>query len=318
MHSMSLFQADFPGDVFLMVFKAMWPLFAAVFASGIVFRILEDALQEKAAQYFLRRYRVEFFTLLFAIVGYGVSYAFIARPGLAFLLSVGVTLVATMVIVYAKTSERDFYFISLRDTGDKEDWIGEGTFHYERVHGTYAITDSHSGFIFSKSLTWSDYVYDFEFKILRTSLGVILRATNLSNLIMLQILENGISSHIRINGFWQVWKPEETGMIFASSLNLDSWYRARFQCDKGSIRIRLYDSSKVLLFDRVWRIPTGTISVSYKPEQDIGLAARSLISSIPFPINLEYGTAGFRNDGEEKALVKDVLIEKIQGGGRLE
>src|SRR5665213_2676254 len=123
--------AGFTGDIFLMVFKTMWPLFALVLVSGVVFRVLEDILQEKAAQYFLRRYRVEFFTLLFAIVGYGLSYAFIAHPGITFLLSVGVTLIATMVIVYAKTSERDFYFIPLRRTGDKEDWIGEGTFQYE-------------------------------------------------------------------------------------------------------------------------------------------------------------------------------------------
>jgi len=32
---------------------------------------------------------------------------------------------------------------------------------------------------------------------------------------------------------------------------------------------------------------------------------------IPFPINLEYGTIGFRNSGSEKALVRYVLIEKI-------
>ncbi len=315
---MSPLPASFPEDIFFMVFKTMWPLFVAAFFFGIVFKVLELVLQDKAAQYFLKRYRVEFFTLLFAIVGYAISYAFIAHPGLTFLFSIGVTLIATMVVVYSKTSERDFYFIPFRRTSDKEDWIGEGTFQYERVHGTYAITDSHSGFIFSKSLTWSDYVYDFEFKILHTALGVILRATNLSNLVMLQILENGVSAHIRINGFWQVWKPEEAKLIFTEKLDLDKWYRACFQCDKGSIRIRLYEEGKVLIFDRVWKIPTGTISFSYKPDKNIGLIAESVIASIPFPINLEYGTAGFRNDGLEKALVKNVLIEKIQGAGGFE
>ena len=32
---------------------------------------------------------------------------------------------------------------------------------------------------------------------------------------------------------------------------------------------------------------------------------------IRFPINLDYGTFGFYNDGQENALVKDVLIEKL-------
>ena len=32
---------------------------------------------------------------------------------------------------------------------------------------------------------------------------------------------------------------------------------------------------------------------------------------IPFPISLEYGSIGFRNDGDENALIKEVLIKKL-------
>ena len=62
------------------------------------------------------------------------------------------------------------------------------------------------------------------------------------------------------------------------------------------------------LFDRVWTIPSGKISFSY----DINNLNNSQIVSIPFPINLEYGTIGFRNHGSENALVENVLIEKIK------
>ena len=117
-----------------------------------------------------------------------------------------------LVFIYSKTRERDFYFITLRKPKDKEDWIGDGKFQYERTQNAYAITNAPAGVIFSKCLLWSDCKLSFDFKILNTSLGVIVRATNLSNLIALQISETGIKPRIRINGFEQAWNPEESGL----------------------------------------------------------------------------------------------------------
>jgi len=216
-----------------------------------------------------------------------------------------------MIIVYSKTSERDFYFVRLRGLRGKEDWIGDGTFQYERLHDAYSISNSDSGFIFSKCLTWSDYFLEFDFKILKSSLGVILRGTNLSNLVMLQIVENGVRPHIRVNGFWKAWEAADAKLEFKSPLNLDAWYHARLECDKSRIHILIYDKDEVLVFDRVWRIPSGQMTFSYQPPKEAGLLTQSIISSIPFAINLEYGTVGFRNNGEETALVRDVLIEKL-------
>jgi hypothetical protein len=301
------------GSMMWSIVKMFWPFLVFPIVLGIVFRVLEVLVKEKRFRYFLRKHRSEFFTFLFAIFGYIISYMFLKKPGVAFFLSVLITFIATIVLVYSKISERDFYFISLRRNVDREDWMGDGVFQYERVNRTFAITNSHSGFIYSKCLTWSDYVFDFEFKILNTSLGVILRATNLSNLIMMQIFANGIKAHIRINGFWQSWEPKVTNLSFEKNLKLDNWYRAKFYCDKGSIGIKIYDMREKLLFDRVWKIPSGSITFSYNPPKEIGLVAKSVISSIPFPINLEYGTIGFRNDGDEKALVDSVLVEKLQG-----
>jgi hypothetical protein len=293
--------------------KMFWPFFAFVIVFVVVTKLLETFVKQKTFEYFLKKNKPEIFTFMFAVIGYIVSYTFLKSPGLLFLLSVIVTFVATVVLIYLKMREKDFYFISLQKDADREDWIGKGIFKYERAHNAYTITDSYSGFIYSKCLTWSDYVLEFDFKILKESLGVILRATNLSNLVMMQISEEGIRPHIRVNGFWQAWESKESKLVFNKKINLDKWYWIRLQCDKGSIRIRIYNADSQAVFDRVWEIPSGDIPFTYELPNNFGLVAKGTKSSIPFPINLEYGTIGFRNHNQEKALVKNVLIEKLQG-----
>jgi hypothetical protein len=293
-----------------------WPALLVALVSVVAIRLLDP----ESTRYFLRRNKIEILTALFAVAGYTASYYLVEQPQHSFFLNIAISLIAMLFFIYSKTRERDFYFISLRRSKDKEDWIGEGTFQYERTQNAYTITNSGSGFIFPKCLIWSDYKLRFDFKIIKISLGVILRATNLSNLVMLQIFDTGIKAHIRINGFWQAWDPKETHLEFKEKLNLDDWYTSSMQCDKSSIRIRIFkwvehanqdNPSETSLqpepiFDRVWKIPSGSMSYMWKREE-----INEPEAIVPFPINLEYGTVGFRNDGAENALVKDVLIEKI-------
>ncbi|TRZ64495.1 MAG: hypothetical protein D4Q79_01425 [Spirochaetia bacterium] len=293
-----------------------WPYLLLLLLLAIVTKFTEP----KTIRYFLRRNKIEILTAFFALLGYIINYYFVKRPDYSLFLNASITLVAMAIFVSSKTKEKDFYFISLKRRSDKDDWIGDGIFQYERTHDAYAITNSHSGVIFPKCLTWSDYKLEFDFKILKTSLGVILRATNLSNLVMLQIFDTGIKAHIRIHGFWQAWDKKETQLEFEKKLNLDNWYFCSIQCDKNSIRIRIHewverpdpeDSSKSYLetnqiFDRVWKIPSGNISYTWKRKEITEPEA-----VVPFPINLEYGTFGFRNDRTENALIRNVLIEKI-------
>ncbi len=310
-------------------FPGVWSLLAPILGSLWPFLVLEIALlitlrllDPEATRFFFRRNKIEILTTLFAVIGYAISYFYVQQPGHAFAMSVAISLIAMLVLIYSKTRERDFYFISLRREKDKDDWIGDGTFRYERTQYAYSVTNSHSGFIFPKCLIWSDYKLKFDFKILKTSIGVILRATNLSNMVMMQIFDNGIKPHIRVNGFWQFWEPKEARLEFTKKLNLDDWYTCTMQCDKSSIRIRIFEwiehadpkepSEKIIehspIFDRTWKIPSGHIAYQ---TQDTSLVGQIIKSTVPFPINLEYGTFGFRNDGAENALVKDVLIEKI-------
>jgi hypothetical protein len=258
-------------------------------------------------RYFLRKYRIDLFSGLVAVIGYAIAYRLSQQAGLSFTLRALVTFIAVFMIVYSKTREKDFYFLPLRNEKERHDWIGEGAFEYDRAGGVYTITNSSSGFIFSKCLAWSDYTFSFEFKIINASVGTIIRATNLSNLVMLQIFEHGIKPHIRINGFWTWWEPDAVRLRFSTNLTLDDWYKCVLKCDKSRIHIKIFNSAgDSQLLDREWRIPSGQIAYGTAESPD-----KPVTNVVPFPINLEFGTVGFRNDNVEKAAVRNALIEKL-------
>jgi hypothetical protein len=264
--------------------------------------LLEQSTKWPWLKYSIRQYKLDFITGTGAIIGYSVAYFLEKQPRVAFVLSIAVTLAVTIIVIYSKTRERDFYFLSLQNRSDKDDWLGEGTFQYDRVQKAFVITNSYSGFIFSKALAWSDYRFEFEFKIFHASIGAIVRATNLSNLVMLQIFEDHIKAHIRINGLWLAWEPVE--LRFQEKLNLNHWQRCQLDCDKNSIQIRVYQAKR-LIMDRLWNIPVGPLAFIAESQD------KQTKISIPFPINLEFGTVGFRNDGAENAAVKNSLLEKL-------
>lgn len=258
----------------------------------------------KRLYYFLKNYKLDLLTLFFAIISAILAYCFMSNQKILMRTSIIIAVVFLLVIIYIRKRERDFIFSALTWRKDIESWIGYGEFKYNRVHNAYAITKSESGFINSKCLNWSSYRINFDFKIASEKLGIIVRAVNLSNYVMIQVNPLGIRPHIRVNGGWKVWEVEETGLKIENPLSLDKWYKAQIACDKNEISIRLCNGKKCV-FDKVWEIIRGNAVFNFKKdEKDKGI-------NIPFPINLEYGSAGFRNCGNEKAFVKNMLIKKI-------
>jgi len=247
--------------------------------------------------YFFKSYLFDIIASILAVVLAGLQFSIF--------LSVVVIVIYLFVIIYLRSREKDFYFIPLDDRKNKDDWIGTGKFEYSRISESFLITQSDPGYIYSKCLNWSDYRYKFDFKIRKSCLGVVLRAVNLSNYVMMQINQAGIRPHLRINGGWNVWEAAAAGLVFDKKLAKEKWYTCELTCDKDVINIRIF-YNKELLFDEEWIIPVGNIVFSFPR----GPGDPQPVN-IPFPINLEYGSAGFRNSGDEKALIKNVLIEKI-------
>jgi hypothetical protein len=253
--------------------------------------------------YTFRRYYADLITLAAAVCGYWIAAALLDSPRVLFGVSVGITLVATIIIVAMKARGRDFIWFSMRRRQHGEAWIGQGGFTFARTENAYRITGTHDGVILADMLAWSDYRATFLFRLDCSSLGVILRAANLGNLVMLQIYPDRIKAHIRINGSWIVWDhlPELT---YKQRLNLVTWYHCEMSCDKRNITItfRGNDQPATMLS---WAIPSGTVLFSAGSPQTTGMLP------MPFAVNFDYGAFGFRNDGQEAALVRHVLVERL-------
>lgn len=250
--------------------------------------------------YFGKKYKYDILATIFALILFSI-----ASQQASFFGSIIVILFYLIIIIFLRFREKDFYFIPLTQRKDKDGWIGMGEFDYLKMYKCFSITKSETGYIYTKCLTWSDYKYSFNFKIINTCVGAIVRAVNLSNYIMLQINANGIRPHIRINGAWRKWEHEESNLSIERTLSFDKWYKCSIFSEKENLNIKIYDGKKTI-FDRGWTIPTGNFIFQFKGEEN-----GSSQINIPFSINLEYGSVGFRNCGHEKALIKNVLIKKI-------
>lgn len=256
-------------------------------------------------KYWFRLNKREVVTFVSGVVGYLISYFIFKNQELVLLINVLITLIVTTVLIYLKAKEKDFYFVSLSKRSDKDEWLGDGTFEYDKTCDGYVITNTFLGFIFSKCLIWSDYKLEFDAKILKTSIGVNLRAINLSNFVMLQFFEEGIRSHVWTNGLYKVWEPSENKLIFKKNLSLSTWYKFSVTCDKRKIYVNIFDRSANSIFDGYWEIPSGSIDLQAP------IANGGIVTYMKFPINLEYGTIGFRNYDTEKAIVRNVVVQKI-------
>lgn len=252
--------------------------------------------------YFVRRHRAHGATLVGAILGYWGAAVIVESPRLLFGLSVGITVAATIVIVTWESKGRDFVWLSMRGRADGERWIGQGGLVYARSDGGYRITQSHDGVILSDTLAWSDYRLQFMFRIEVTSVGVIVRATNLGNVVMLQIMADRVKAHIRVNGAWLVW-DNLPHLTFPAALHLGQWFHCEIMCDKRSVR--LVFSGQGVNCTLNWVIPAGNVVFG------AGGPVASGALPVPFAVNYDYGAIGFRNDGAESALVRHVLVELL-------
>ena len=258
-----------------------------------------------------KRWR-ELLSFMSAIVSSYVAFVFSNQPGIAFWASIILTILFSVTTLYLFLQEKDFYFIALDDYKDKENWFGAGKFEFDKTNNAYLIADSDAGYIYSKCLLWGDYVLSGEFKILNKCLGVILRATNLSNYIMLQINreKKGIRPHIRANGGWIIHEVESTGLTFENEKDIKDgkWYKFEFKV-KGELAEILIFNEKETLINKSWKITSGRVSIPvYEKKDDERKSSTHILDIIA---SYDYGTFGFRNGHGERALIRNLLIKSV-------
>lgn len=259
----------------------------------------------KDIYYFVRNYKFDFWTSIFAFISILITFIFSSNANLRMIISFIIIVISLIAIIYLRSRDKEFYFIGLKNRKDKDNWIGKGDFQFERIHQCFSITNAEAGYIFSKCLDWNNYKFRFEFKITNACIGAVVRAINLSNYVMLQIREDGIRPHVRINGGWKFWEHPDAHLTFQENLSLDLWYECLISCENENINIKIY-RNKIRIFNRDWRIPSGALMFAFASRERDPNAV-----NIPFPIELNYGSVGFRDSGNEKALIKNILIEKI-------
>lgn len=240
------------------------------------------------------------FAILFAII---TRYT-VTDSNKQFGCQVIILLIFFFIILWARLRDRDLVVSMLQSEVDKHHWLGNGKFEYDRIQQAFVITKSRSGFIHAKCLLWSDYIFEFEFKIVNRCLGVIVRASDLSNYIMLQIRPDCIFPHIKALGGWQIISANDAKLTFDESISGDLWSKCIITCDKDKIRIQIIQ--KNFQIDRKWDIPVKSEFFNFEEVQKSGD-----FKKFQFPISHEYGSIGFRNIADEKALVKFVNVQKL-------
>lgn len=220
--------------------------------------------------------------------------------------------VLLLVIIYLRTRERPLYYLPMSKIKSNEDWIGQGIWQFTKTDRCFEISQSESGYIYPKTLLWDDYSVEFNFKIIKRYIGCILRAINLSNYVMLQFGVEGINPHVKLNGMWYPKKHDDpdVDLSFQGGLSQDKWYYCKLICHHKKIRI-IIKNDQELIIDRHWVIPPHVfvqyIDKEYKTEAEKIKNTKTIL----LPADLDYGTFGFRSSGDEKGLIKDILIKKI-------
>lgn len=254
---------------------------------------------------FLRNYQYEIWTLLIDIVLIFVAYK-IAPPIYVALISFAVLLLSTFFVVYKKTKEKDFYYFPLNKPGQDFDWVGRGDLKFVKNEKCFEITNSHIGFILPKTSNWDNYKYELDFKITNKSVGIIVRANDLSNYLMYQIFCDKVKSHIRINGSWIV--VEEPSFDNNKKILQNNWYRLTIIAEKRIIKIQIFDG-KQLLTEKSLSIPSN-ITLIQKEVDEKGVETGDTIK-LKQEIDFDFGSIGLRNCSNERALIKNIFIEKL-------
>jgi len=258
--------------------------------------------------YSLQKHWRELFTFFSTIVTACVAFIFSGQPGTAFWFTVLLTIILSILTLYFILQEKDFHFLALDNYADKENWFGSGKFEFDKTNKAYLIADTDAGFIFSKCLLWKDYSLRGNFKILNKHLGVILRATDLSNYIMLQITKSSIRPHVRANGGWIPFEIDVTGLTFEKEIKDGKWYEFEFIVKGELVEIRIFNADGMLI-NKSWKITNGRVSVPVYENEDEG--RKSPTHFLDIIVSYDYGAIGFRNGHGERALVKDLLIKSI-------
>jgi hypothetical protein len=168
-----------------------------------------------------------------------------------------------------------------------ENWIHEGSWSIinEDNTRTLIVTNSGTGGIASPCVSWKDYVFEFETKIMQRNSSWIIRAQNLATYVMLQCQPHAIFPHYRLNGQWTVADQ----VRLQERLPVEVWFKVRIEVKHSDVKVT------IVLPDREMKT----------------LTLRNLLKPSLAPMEYAAGSIGFRESSVECSHFRAVSVKKI-------
>ena len=182
--------------------------------------------------------------------------------------------------VYPKEFHEDFQ-------DGLENWEHSGEWRTEREGDRciLIVTKSERGGIAKPCLSWTDYVFEFETRIVNGNSSWIIRARDTLNYVMLQCQQERLYPHLRMHGNWF----KQDSVILPITLPLNTWFGARIDVRGAEVVVT------VTVNDRKWEI----------------LNSSTLLEPSTVPVSYPMGSVGFRESAAECAHFRNVRVKRL-------
>jgi hypothetical protein len=177
-----------------------------------------------------------------------------------------------------------------------EEWEYKGEWSVQdRGDGSIlVVTNSGKGGIYRHLFLWTDYVFEFETKIVEKYTSWIIRAKDTNNYVMLQCQQNRIYPHFMKDGRWTNldW-TKQNPVSLPFTLPLGTWFAVRIGVRRMQIVVHLTLGGKQT--EVLNSVSLGT----------------SLLEPPVAPAEYTVGSVGFRESGSECAHFRNVRVRRI-------
>jgi len=183
-----------------------------------------------------------------------------------------------------------------------ENWEFSGGWSLENlVEGrTLIVTDSEVGGISKWCLSWKDYVFEFDTKLIASDCGWLIRAMDLENYVMLQLREKEILPHfLRDRGNW--FRDFNRRAPLQFQIPLGRWFRVRIRVENERVVTWIVLDGKEKEVLNLGLLQPGPRKVWPLHSEQI------TIIDVSYP----HGSIGFRAWGDEQAFFRNIRVEQI-------
>jgi hypothetical protein len=152
------------------------------------------------------------------------------------------------------------------------------------------VTNSEFGGIAKPCGEWTDYIFEFETKILNKFSSWIVRAPNPKTYVMLQCQPHRLYPHFCLNEAWiNLDWTNKNPIVLPVAIPTDTWFGVRIKVKGFNLDITI-------------KIDGRDISIPI---------AQNLLRKPIAPIEYSVGSIGFRGSGDEAALFRNITVQKI-------